>query len=53
MKRFVEICDDDEFVKYIAANLALWADRIDDELAASQAEKTLFQLGIIPEDTLN
>ena len=53
MKRFVEICDDEEYVKYITANLALWADRANDEFAAWQAEKTLFQLGMVCEDLLN
>jgi hypothetical protein len=53
MKRFVELCDDEEYVKYIAANLAFWADRANDEFAAWQAEKTLFQLGMVCEDLIN
>jgi hypothetical protein len=53
MKRFVEICDDEDFVKYIAANLALWADCSDDDFAVRQAEKTLFQLGMVSDDLLN
>jgi len=53
MKRCIETCDDDEFIKFLLVNLTVWAEQAGDAFASSQAEKALFQLKLVPSDELN
>jgi hypothetical protein len=53
VKRCMETCDDEEFIKFLLINLSLWADSSGDEFAEQQAEKAISQLGLIPEEMIN
>jgi hypothetical protein len=53
MKRCIEISEDQEFINFLAVNLAMWADDVQDEFAIQQAEKALFQLGLVPRSEIN
>jgi hypothetical protein len=53
MQRFLEVCDDESFVKEVCMNLALWADRSEDEFATQKAEQALFQMDMVPDGVRN
>lgn len=53
MKRCVETCEDEKFIQFLAFNLSMWAEQSGDEFAMQQAEKAIFQLGMVPEAELN
>lgn len=53
MQRFLEICEDESFVKEVCMNLALWADRSEDEFAEHKAKQALFQIAMVPDAVRN
>lgn len=53
MQRFLEVCEDESFVKEVCMNLALWADRSEDDFAEQKAEQALFQMDMVPDAVRN
>lgn len=52
-KRCIEMCEDEEFLKNLAVNLAMWAEDSGDEYAIQQIDKTFSQMGLIPAEIVN
>lgn len=52
-RRCLEVCEDDGFIEFLMVNLGMWAEQSGDEFATQQAEKALYQLGMVPKETLN
>lgn len=53
MRRCIETCDDEAFIRFMMITLANWAEQSNDGFAIQQAEKSMAQLGLIPEEVLN
>ncbi len=50
MRRCLEVCEDEAFIRELCMNLALWADRSGDGFAARKAEQALYQLDMVPDE---
>lgn len=53
MQRCVECCEDEDFIKFLIANLSMWADKADDDFARQKAEQAIAQHEGIPKALLN
>ena len=53
IKRCLEVCENEQFIKDLALNMGLWASSSEDEFSMQQAEKAIFQLGLVPKACIN